>query len=135
MLEGEGSTTGAVKVEPHPFSSVDVEMDGWGNGANMVSYQDLYKQVEKPLTWAAEDHGGMVTRKEIKMIIMEHCNVIDRSVVNSKIQILEMFKVLIPVNKTTFRFVPDGKGSKNASDGEKAAIEKEVKRIAGKAVI
>ena len=32
----------------------------------MTSYQDLYRIVEKPLMWAAEDNGGIITRKEVK---------------------------------------------------------------------
>jgi hypothetical protein len=102
---------------------------------DMVSYQELYQNLEKPLSWIAEDHGGVITKKELRMTIIDYCKVIDRATINQKISILIDFKILTPINKTSYRFVPNGKDSKLESDGERTSIEKEVKRIAGKAVI
>ena len=98
----------------------------------MSTYQDLYKLVEGPLSWAAEDNGGVITKKQVKMIVMEYCRVIDRQVIAQKIQVLEMFKVLVPVNKTSYRFVPNGKDSKVATDSEKIAVEAQLMRITGR---
>jgi hypothetical protein len=97
---------------------------------DMASFDELYEQVKVLMQGEADDHGGIITKPSARWIIMKQCNVTHRDSINSKINALIAFKVLIPANKTSYRWHPNGK--KNDSDGERIAIDNELQRITGK---